>query len=371
MRGKRGVECSADYTPRIIPARAGQTQVHSDRVCVTADHPRACGANVRSGSTGWATIGSSPRVRGKRLLYGADVGTHRIIPARAGQTPSDHEDHAASPDHPRACGANSWSVSPVSFPDGSSPRVRGKRRVLLHGRARIRIIPARAGQTATWPSRWSPSADHPRACGANAAAFVVVFSNAGSSPRVRGKRPQPLHDTFRVRIIPARAGQTNSNSMWQREYADHPRACGANSSLRDEEPADTRIIPARAGQTVLFCPQFVHLPDHPRACGANADIGVSTWGMIGSSPRVRGKPSGDVWPVLPRRIIPARAGQTFLLFFFLLWFSDHPRACGANAYKSRVFEHKLGSSPRVRGKHRGIPMSTHFVRIIPARAGQT
>ena len=147
---------------------------------------------------------------------------------------------------------------------------------------------------------------------------------------MRGKRPQPLHDTFRVRIIPARAGQTNSNSMWQREYADHPRACGANSSLRDEEPADTRIIPARAGQTVLFCPQFVHLPDHPRACGANADIGVSTWGMIGSSPRVRGKLLATDVVLHGGRIIPARAGQTRRRLDQSESGSDHPRACGAN-----------------------------------------
>ena len=167
---------------------------------------------------------------------------------------------------------------------------------------------------------------------------------------MRGKRPQPLHDTFRVRIIPARAGQTNSNSMWQREYADHPRACGANSSLRDEEPADTRIIPARAGQTVLFCPQFVHLPDHPRACGANADIGVSTWGMIGSSPRVRGKPNKLRGLKNFTRIIPARAGQTLPLVNTMAGWSDHPRACGANSQRSARKNVDCGSSPRVRGK---------------------
>ena len=210
MRGKRGVECSADYTPRIIPARAGQTQVHSDRVCVTADHPRACGANVRSGSTGWATIGSSPRVRGKRLLYGADVGTHRIIPARAGQTPSDHEDHAASPDHPRACGANSWSVSPVSFPDGSSPRVRGKRVDAVLTARPLRIIPARAGQTVLIVHSRVLSSDHPRACGANATSAFLALSPAGSSPRVRGKLRDSPDGVERVRIIPARAGQTSA-----------------------------------------------------------------------------------------------------------------------------------------------------------------
>ena len=135
---------------------------------------------------------------------------------------------------------------------------------------------------------------------------------------MRGKLGGLRVGVVQRRIIPARAGQTEQGRRQGKKSTDHPRACGANSSLRDEEPADTRIIPARAGQTVLFCPQFVHLPDHPRACGANADIGVSTWGMIGSSPRVRGKPVTLSVRASISRIIPARAGQTVRFYAITL-----------------------------------------------------
>ena len=51
-------------------------------------------------------------------------------------------------------------------------------------------------------------ADHPRACGANIVETGQRLVDAGSSPRVRGKLEAGKHHTRPVRIIPARAGQT-------------------------------------------------------------------------------------------------------------------------------------------------------------------
>ena len=50
--------------------------------------------------------GSSPRVRGKRQVLQNLRGDSRIIPARAGQTDTIMEEGVRCPDHPRACGAN-------------------------------------------------------------------------------------------------------------------------------------------------------------------------------------------------------------------------------------------------------------------------
>ena len=132
--------------------------------------------------------GSSPRVRGKPGR-GFDMEfEHRIIPARAGQTLTCHSQSFGVPDHPRACGANEGRGSDARIGAGSSPRVRGKPRAKTCRRLEGRIIPARAGQTLTRPSDGVEGTDHPRACGANSAVFLILSMEAGSSPRVRGKR---------------------------------------------------------------------------------------------------------------------------------------------------------------------------------------
>ena len=270
MRGKPGCRCFPRRTIRIIPARAGQTSARTRRVGRVPDHPRACGANSHNRFMSAMVSGSSPRVRGK---------------------PADKVDaDDATPDHPRACGANRKSGFDSLPGDGSSPRVRGK---LLGGfivHCRVRIIPARAGQTPAPAASRRSGSDHPRACGANNDRVDVHASTAGSSPRVRGKRRVEQQRGPGERIIPARAGQTHPRSRIRCTSPDHPRACGAN----------------------MF------------ACGHGGY-------PFGSSPRVRGKPNGSRHIGCNDRIIPARAGQT------LAWreerFSepDHPRACGANS----------------------------------------
>ena len=254
-------------------------------------------------------------------------------------------------DHPRACGANVTAVYALGQCVGSSPRVRGKRCNPCRHRQPARIIPARAGQT--WPCTRARTSrpDHPRACGANPAVMVMEVSPSGSSPRVRGKPFRTIPGRAGVRIIPARAGQTLRRGQWHRHDADHPRACGANLvpfSLRlwwfgssprvrgklDDvrlDDAANRIIPARAGQTQRQQDRRARRPDHPRACGANVQGTVILRNPTGSSPRVRGKPQKFDTTQIARRIIPARAGQTVCPFGYEAGRPDHPRACGANS----------------------------------------
>ena len=71
-----------------------------------------------------------------------------------------------------------------------------------------RIIPARAGQTFGEQHHEDQAADHPRACGANLSLKLIDARSAGSSPRVRGKLGQWQLSCRSLRIIPARAGQT-------------------------------------------------------------------------------------------------------------------------------------------------------------------
>ena len=294
-------------------------------------------------------------------------------------------------DHPRACGANVTAVYALGQCVGSSPRVRGKRCNPCRHRQPARIIPARAGQT--WPCTRARTSrpDHPRACGANPAVMVMEVSPSGSSPRVRGKPFRTIPGRAGVRIIPARAGQTLRRGQWHRHDADHPRACGANLvpfSLRlwwfgssprvrgklDDvrlDDAANRIIPARAGHTYFFQSIKAVTPDHPRACGANCRNRYRVEVDSGSSPRVRGKPRRRSRLPVCRRIIPARAGQTRPPSNRWCCESDHPRACGANPGNGSSVAACFGSSPRVRGKQPYAHVNVRRLRIIPARAGQT
>ena len=86
--------------------------------------------------------------------------------------------------------------------------MRGKQTAIHWCSQCFRIIPARAGQTSLRSMTPTRSTDHPRACGANAAADAISSAFFGSSPRVRGK-PTPVSiAASAIRIIPARAGQT-------------------------------------------------------------------------------------------------------------------------------------------------------------------
>ena len=167
MRGKLRDGFNQAMRMRIIPARAGQTDSIKIRNPLVPDHPRACGANVDSRDGVLVVAGSSPRVRGKLVGRPHPVIIRRIIPARAGQTPSFDNSYTLRADHPRACGANVGFRRTHVVQVGSSPRVRGKLGFRRTHVVQVRIIPARAGQTPAAGSPPHPPQDHPRACGAN------------------------------------------------------------------------------------------------------------------------------------------------------------------------------------------------------------
>ena len=153
--------------------------------------------------------------------------------------------------HPRVCGENAKPGEDMQAAFGSSPRVRGKQGLRGCVTRGLRLIPACAGKTTTNSAYAEYSAAHPRVCGENSVASVLSGSRSGSSPRVRGKRREEFADVVRARLIPACAGKT-------------PRAS----------------------------PAKLNSPAHPRVCGENEALVRLEAVMSGSSPRVRGKHSG-------------------------------------------------------------------------------
>ena len=196
---------------------------------ICADHPRSCGANSQFCSLRSTVRGSSPLVRGQRKPTDRYGVSFRIIPARAGPTGPIAIPCRPGPDHPRSCGANVAQRAAERGSTGSSPLVRGQLVSLNTGVYPLRIIPARAGPTDFHTPHAPPNTDHPRSCGANPRSSRGPRGLRGSSPLVRGQHAGPRQGPRPRRIIPARAGPTQSAPIAPRNRTDHPRSCGANA----------------------------------------------------------------------------------------------------------------------------------------------
>ena len=354
-------------------------------------HPRVCGENW---FTIWKTgrpVGSSPRVRGKRARGRGITRRRRLIPACAGKTPGRPCTRPCGWAHPRVCGEN---PNPATFTwtcGGSSPRLRGKPSWGSTAAPSSRLIPACAGKTwPTAPPSWFRRA-HPRVCGENTHASSCACAIFGSSPRVRGKRPPRPSGTRRRRLIPACAGKTRPWAHADLRQEAHPRVCGENPAVpassathRGSSPRvrgkptcrgcpgrPPRLIPARAGKTAGFLLRPLLLRAHPRACGENPARCRGGSRTEGSSPRVRGKRPG--WPSQPGhfRLIPARAGKTWVTAWPTPSPRAHPRVCGENDARRSAFDSARGSSPRVRGKLAEHVEGGLLDGLIPACAGKT
>ena len=398
--------------PRLIPARAGKTCSALRAPTNPGAHPRACGENRGPAHLHVRPGGSSPRVRGKHVAPLVSVAVFGLIPARAGKTRHRQVRRASTTAHPRACGENETDAGIEIAARGSSPRVRGKLRVVNRARAGVGLIPARAGKTlnsARYPcGPWA----HPRACGENARLTLWPPARRGSSPRVRGKLSEYKNTIDAQGLIPARAGKTVCVCCCLGVMGAHPRACGENARRRGgavpdrgssprvrgkpspvgSSPSASRLIPARAGKTRRRSTRSAAPSAHPRACGENPCQQPSVFPRRGSSPRVRGKHYGSQSAAPPDWLIPARAGKTIGRGRWRRRRGAHPRACGENSLLSDPQAILGGSSPRVRGKQPPLDVrepagggSSPRVRgkrclrshghrpggLIPARAGKT
>ena len=188
-------------------------------------------------------------MRGKLSHRARGLSAHGITPAHAGKTLGVAAPKCFCRDHPRACGENEQEKAGIFGEAGSPPRMRGKRaRVQLRPLGQG-ITPAHAGKTSSRTPRTSRPRDHPRACGENRGRLLTLALYQGSPPRMRGK----------LRI------------------------------LKDVLP-DAGITPAHAGKTGVALRADILLGDHPRACGENLLGTTARAAAAGSPPRMRGKP---------------------------------------------------------------------------------
>ncbi len=155
--------------------------------------------------------------------------------------------------------------------DGSSPLARGTLRLLVQVKLTLRLIPARAGNTTLLASCQAASAAHPRSRGEHPSRYSAQAIAYGSSPLARGT----LHNVCNATLLP-------------------------------------RLIPARAGNTLTLACEEPRGAAHPRSRGEHVGFGRFLFAEVGSSPLARGTP-GNTRPLAEgTRLIPARAGNTFI-----------------------------------------------------------
>ena len=214
-------------------------------------------------------FGSSPLARGTPHRPTPRGCIRRFIPARAGNTGSTARARARWPVHPRSRGEHAGRHRPGSTPTGSSPLARGTPQRDERACEPGRFIPARAGNT---------------------------------RPRDPRSRSAPVHPRSRGEHIP-------SGDRLLREDGSSPLARGTPGAGRGR-PRVARFIPARAGNTIVE--RARHRPGqvHPRSRGEHRPEGAARANPFGSSPLARGTRPRAGGQHVPRRFIPARAGNT-------------------------------------------------------------
>ena len=208
---------------------------------------------------------------------------------------------------------------------------------------------------------------------------------------MRGKPMLPTNSGELSWITPADAGKTARSDSLRRWKRDHPRGCGENRKTMTEDVEDAgspprmrgkplpaacvlskrRITPADAGKTSGWKFAKTACWDHPRGCGENLPVSDDVSSMMGSPPRMRGKPFVAAFCSVGIGITPADAGKTQRTKQKRLQAKDHPRGCGENIrYCNFAFRNK-GSPPRMRGKRCGQNPLRCSPGITPADAGKT
>ena len=315
--------------------------------------------------------GSSPRVRSRRKEVSRAGLGDGIISACAEQTEYGGASSREDGDHLRVCGADSATAITNMITTGSSPRVRSRRPCNCATTCNPGIISACAEQTILSPIRLEPIGDHLRVCGADSVEGSVNASLLGSSPRVRSR----LH-------VVGYVGDC---------IRDHLRVCGADFDMHQSDAFPqgssprvrsrlvtaesdigvSGIISACAEQTDRARVPCFPAGDHLRVCGADYILGGDADVDRGSSPRVRSRLHQRRRHKPAPRIISACAEQTGHPDHCSDSGRDHLRVCGADRNTDELFAHHHGSSPRVRSRQRYRLRAAAHRGIISACAEQT
>ena len=273
-----------------IPACAGNSVQTTRLTRIPAVHPRVCGELHQSRPAKNRNTGSSPRVRGTPLCVtmsqNALTGSS---PRVRGTRTADRANTAAPPVHPRVCGelnnpmcvpkarlrfipacaGNSFFLPRSSCMLSVHPRVCGElvqQRVPMHREQRF--IPACAGNSTPRSRRPRGPPVHPRVCGELTMPLAATEIGDGSSPRVRGTRCCPRGRPGTCTVHPRVCGELPSKSTPRHAAGRFIPACAGNSfPLGPSAPLSPGSSPRVRGTRPASNPTPSSTPVHPRVCG--------------------------------------------------------------------------------------------------------
>ncbi len=292
-------------------------------------YPRVCGGTCMTMAVTIVLPGLSPRVRGNHNRIKRKACRRGSIPACAGEPNARATGRRPRVVYPRVCGGTAGPMPTSKRRYGLSPRVRGNPTRPCRNGTWTGSIPACAGEPPPRPSLVLWIRVYPRVCGGTGLVVLVVTGLAGLSPRVRGNQRRALGSHWRLRSIPACAGEPPGRTALVLPHRVYPRVCGGTS---------TRRAPIRSS--------------------------------AGLSPRVRGNQRQHVLQGAASGSIPACAGEPSAFGFSSSEPTVYPRVCGGTPQRCYTIRPKRGLSPRVRGNlaHRG--RDCRAAGSIPACAGE-
>ena len=190
-----------------IPACTGEPGACPGAHGTRGVYPRVYGGTGRGRWPSPGSPGLSPRVRGNPSRSAAATASGGSIPACTGEPPDLPPARAPPRVYPRVYGGTAESTNPNLRRSGLSPRVRGNRHVVPVHAQDFRSIPACTGE----PRRVAPCSGghrvYPRVYGGTPASPHCTLTLEGLSPRVRGNRQRPQHDSRARGSIPACTGE--------------------------------------------------------------------------------------------------------------------------------------------------------------------
>ena len=188
----------------VHPRACGEHRMSRASRWMRSVHPRACGEHRRFDRL-LNSVPVHPRACGNTLRCPRRHGVDRFIPALAGNTIGPWTRRSTVPVHPRACGEHDAAEVVSGKMTGSSPRLRGTRRISPSAR---------------------PITVHPRACGEHSLSAGIarcrrfIPAHAGNTPHLEVRRA-------RGRFIPALAGNTSTRLRHIRCRGSSPRMRGS------------------------------------------------------------------------------------------------------------------------------------------------
>ena len=231
-RGTHSLSPTNQETYRVIPAWAGNTQGRVFRARRSAGHPRVGGEHLVWNMSAMPATGSSPRGRGTRRNRRGYGPVRRVIPAWAGNTRQPMPAFYLRSGHPRVGGEHAHGDAGPVVSHGSSPRGRGTPCCPNDHAPPNRVIPAWAGNTAIIGAQPVSTTGHPRVGGEHRPSPRADAHAVGSSPRGRGTPRRLSLALARLRVIPAWAGNTPVAGLPPGRTPGHPRVGGEHGRQR-------------------------------------------------------------------------------------------------------------------------------------------